>query len=42
MFVHRGFLNIYSNAPTGRVLRGMLYALVVMLPLLLLASGWKR
>jgi len=39
--MHRGFLNIYSNAPVGRVLRCMLYALVVMLPLLLWIACWK-
>ncbi|HMK38772.1 MAG TPA: hypothetical protein VK569_05490 [Bacteroidota bacterium] len=38
--MHKGFLNMYSTSLAGRVLRGMLYALVIMLPLLAwIASG---
>jgi len=39
--MHRGHLNIYSSTPAGKVLRGMLYALVLMLPLLAWIASWN-
>ena len=33
-FVNRGVLNIFSKRPLGRVLRLMLYLLVILVPIL--------
>jgi hypothetical protein len=41
VFVHRGILNIYSNGPAGRVIRSMLYVLVILAPLLACLTAWK-
>lgn len=34
MFVNRGALNIFSNTTAGKILRAMLYLLVLLAPLL--------
>ncbi len=38
-YVHRGWLNMYSRKPAGRVLRSMLYLLVILAPLLAWVAG---
>lgn len=39
VFIHRGMLNMYSGKPAGKVLRSMLYLLVILAPLLAWIAG---